>query len=386
MTRDHRPRRENLRRFHSCKALLTLMVMLLGPALLSACSRTPLPPATTPIVIHDQGILRVPEKSPLRARLKVQTVTLHAAPHALSVPAMIEADPAHTVNVLAPLTGRVVELKVGLGDHVKRGQVVAVIASGDYAQAVSDQQKAADALALAKKALDRAEGVQQAGGGAQKDLEAARSAFNQTQAEYGRTQTRLASLSGAAVKGDVRRMAVVSPANGSITALSTAVGAFANDVNAVLMTVTDLGHVWVTAHVAENESALVTPGLSADVVLPALPGRHVQGTVQSVSDVLDADSRRVKARIVVPNIDGALKANMFATAVFRVAQPKALLVPQSALLMNNDSVTVFVEVSPWAFARRTVELGLDEGEQARIIKGLTPGERVVVAGGVLIND
>jgi cobalt-zinc-cadmium efflux system membrane fusion protein len=88
----------------------------------------------------------------------------------------------------------------------------------------------------------------------------------------------------------------------------------------------------------------------------------------------------------VPNADGALKSNMFATATFQVPQPKALLVPQSALLMNNDSVTVFVEVSPWAFARRTVELGQDEGGDARILNGLRPGERVVVAGGVLIND
>jgi cobalt-zinc-cadmium efflux system membrane fusion protein len=69
-----------------------------------------------------------------------------------------------------------------------------------------------------------------------------------------------------------------------------------------------------------------------------------------------------------------------------VPQPQALLVPQSALLMNNDSVTVLVEVSPWVFVRRAVELGQDIGDDARITKGLQPGERIVVAGGVLIND
>jgi len=340
-----------------------------------------------PAVIAEHGQWRVPEKSPLRTRLKVQSVVLRDVNQPLMAPAMVEADPAHTVNVLAPLTGRVAELKVALGDRVTRGQVLAILVSGDYAQATSDSTKASDALALARKALERAEAVKEAGGAAEKDLETARSAFVQAQAEYARTQTRLASLGGVSTgKGDMRRMQVLSPADGSITTLSTAVGSFANDPNAVLMTVTDLDHVWVTANVAENEARLIVPNLHAGVTLPAWPGRDFHGTVQSVSAVLDADSRRVKARIVVPNADGALKPNMFATATFQVPQPEALLVPQSALLMNNDSVTVLVEVSPWVFMRRVVELGQDIGSEARITKGLQPGDRIVVAGGVLIND
>ncbi len=63
-----------------------------------------------------------------------------------------------------------------------------------------------------------------------------------------------------------------------------------------------------------------------------------------------------------------------------------MFVPQSALLMNNDSTTVFVEVAPWTFERRIVELSYDEGVDARVLKGLKGGERVVVAGGVLLND
>jgi cobalt-zinc-cadmium efflux system membrane fusion protein len=372
--------------FHIKKGPSALIFALATSLLLPACSRTERAQENAPAVVDDHGVLRVPESSPLRKRLKVQAVEQRELSHALTAPAMVEADPSHTVNVLAPVTGRVVELKVRLGDRVKRGQVLALIASGDYAQAVADAQKAADALALAKQGRDRAVGVQQAGGAAQKDLEAARSAYDQARAEDVRAQARLVSLGANGAKGDAHGMAVVAPTDGSITALSVGVGAYANDPNAALMTVTDLGHVWVTANVAENEAALIKPGIDADVVLPALPGRHFQGAVQSVSDVLDADSRRVKARIVVPDADGALKANMFATATFQVPQPKALLLPQSALLMNNDSVTVFVEASPWAFVRREVELGLDEGGQARIVKGLAPGERVVTAGGVLIND
>ena len=71
---------------------------------------------------------------------------------------VVESDPARTANVVAPLTGRITELKVGLGDHVTRNQLLAVIESGDMAQAYADVAKATDALALAKKGLDRAHG------------------------------------------------------------------------------------------------------------------------------------------------------------------------------------------------------------------------------------
>jgi len=373
--------------FCSDKNVFRLYLVAALPLLIAACSHdTAGDRNIAPAVLFEHGQWRVPEKSPLRTRLKIQDVVLRDVNQPLVAPAMVEADPAYTINVLPPLTGRIAELKVALGDRVTRGQVLAVIISGDYAQAISDQAKAADALALAKKAFERADAVKQAGGAAEKDLEGARSTFAQAQAEYARAQTHLASLGASTAKGDMRRMQVLSPTDGSITALSAAAGAFANDPNAALMTVTDLDHVWVTANVAENEARMVAPRQPVDVTLPAWPGREFHGTVQSVSAVLDADSRRIKARIAVPNQDAALKPNMFATATFQVPRPRALLVPQSALLMNNDNVTVLVEVSPWVFERRAVELGDDVDNQARITKGLRPGDRIVAAGGVLIND
>jgi cobalt-zinc-cadmium efflux system membrane fusion protein len=105
-----------------------------------------------------------------------------------------------------------------------------------------------------------------------------------------------------------------------------------------------------------------------------------------VSQVVEADTRRCKVRIAFPNPDGKFKPNMFATASFHVPQKSAVFVPNSALLMNNDRTTVFVEVSPWTFVRRTVLPGYGEGDDSRIDQGLNPGDRIIVKGGVLIND
>lgn len=339
-----------------------------------------------PAFVDDHGVLRVPDKSPLRKELVIAPVDMRESPHAMVFPATVEADPARTANVVAPLTGRVAELKVGLGDHVNRNQLLAVIESGDMAQAYADASKASDALALAKKQLDRAHGVQQAGGNAVKDLESAKSAYNQATAELDRAQTRLHSLTAAGTSGAARTIQVTAPMSGYVTTLAVAPGAYANDATATLMTIADLGTVWITANVPESDVGLIGKGQAVDATLSAYPDQVFHGQVSFVSQVLQSDTRRDMVRATFVNADGRLKPNMFANASIAVPQPAQVFVPESALLMNNDSTTVFVEVSPWTFERRTVELSYDESAGARVVKGLKAGDRVVVKGGVLLND
>src|SRR5215469_14159053 len=167
---------------------------LLG--LLSACGKSGEAGNGPVMFTQEHDLFVVPANSPLRSHLAVQMVDSGVAKQTLDLPAVVEADPHRVVNILAPVTGRVTELKVQIGDHVKRGQVMATIASGDMAQALSDEDKARDALALAKKALDRAQGVRAAGGAAEKDLEAAQSGYNQAVAEEDRARTRLTALNG----------------------------------------------------------------------------------------------------------------------------------------------------------------------------------------------
>jgi cobalt-zinc-cadmium efflux system membrane fusion protein len=343
------------------------------------------PPA--PLVVRQGHRLVVPAGSPLRDRLLVAVVGQQALPHDVTLPATVEANPANTANILPPLTGKLLELKVRLGDTVRRGQVLATIASPDLAQAVADAQKARDALDLAQRALVRARGVNEAGSNAAKDVEAAQSSVAQQTAELRRSETRLHNLGADGTSAQAAQaLKLTAPMSGTVTALNAAVGANLNDPNAVLMTVSNLESVWVTVNVPESVVGAIAPGQNAVVTLAAYPGRTFSGKVGFVSAMLDADSRRARARIVFPNPEGLFKPNMYATAVLGVPQAQQAQVPASALLMNNDSVSVFVEVEPWTFVRRMVELGREDGDSVRIRSGLAAGERVVVRGGVLLND
>ena len=344
-------------------------------------------PEAAPIFLHKGDQIFIPENSTLRSRLNIGPVAVRNTPRTLQLPAIVEADPARTVNILPPLAGRVVKLEVRLGDRVVKGQPLAVIDSSDLAQAYADDDKARSALDHARRTLDRARNVHQAGGGPLKDLEQAESDYAQAEAEFNRAEARLRGV-GVEPKphGKGRLLTVVAPVSGTITTLTTASGAFANDATASLMTISNLDSVWVTAMVPENDLAQVTGGQSVEVSLSAYPGETFHGRVSFVSNVVEPDTRRTKVRIAFANPQQRLKPNMFATASFKIPQKSAIYVPNSALLMDNDSTTVLVEVAPWTFAKRQVSPGYGEADSTRIDQGLAQGERVVVKGGVLLHD
>jgi cobalt-zinc-cadmium efflux system membrane fusion protein len=329
----------------------------------------------------------VPEGSPLRTRLAVAAPTVKEVARTLVLPAVVEADPSRTVKVMPPVTGRVIALKVQLGGRVVQGQELAVIDSGDLAQAYADIEKARSTVTLTKKALDRQLSLEKAGGAAIKDREQSQSDYAQATAELERSESRLRAMGVPAdQKEQSRLLSVKAPVTGSVIDLQVAPGAFLNDATAAMMTIANLDTIWVTANVPEKDIAFVFTGQTVKVTFRSYPDEVFSGKVLFISDVVESDTRRNKVRIAFDNPDKILKPNMFADATFVAPAVSRLIVPTSALLMTNDATSVFVEVSDWAFERRNVEIGYQEGATAIIKAGLRPGERVVVKGGVRLND
>ncbi len=346
---------------------------------------TPAAPAAPFTRVGDRIV--VPETSALRKQLAIEPATSKEVARELVLPAMVEADPARTVNVMPSVTGQVIDLMAQLGGRVTKGQQLAVIDSSDLAQALSDDEKARSALKLTKQTLDRLMVLERTSAIAVKDREQAQSDYAQAQSELERADARLRAI-GAPLdaKANTRLLSVKSPIAGSIIALQVAPGAYVNDPTAAMMTIANLDVVWVTANVPEKDVSFVYPGQTVKVAVTSYPNRAFAGKVLFVSDVIEPDTRRNKVRIEFPNPDKALKPNMFATVTFVAPPVTRITVPNSALLMTNDRTSVFVEVESWAFERRNVEIAYQEGTAAAIRTGLSPGDRVVVKGAVRLND
>src|ERR1700722_943714 len=339
------------------------------------------------LMVRQGDKILVPEGSALRGRLTVEPASAQAVSPKLILPGIVESDPARTTAVLTPLSGRLIALKVALGDRVVRGQALAVIESPDLGQAFDDDAKAADTAKLTEKNLARQEAQNKLGAASDRDLDQARSDHTQAAAEYARTQARLKMLGASADGRPASHLLTVSaPAAGSITTLAVSPGSMINDPTQPLMTVADLSTVWVTALAPEKDVAGIAKNQDAEVSLVAYPDRVLHGKVLFVSDVIEPDSRRNKIRIAFANTDYSLKPNMFATVTLAGPQRSQVVLPSSALLMNNDRTSVFVATAPWTFERRTVDPQLEEGASVAIRSGVAAGEQVVVKGGILLND
>ncbi len=339
------------------------------------------------LMVRQGDKILVPEGSALRARLVVQPASAQDVSPKLVLPGIVESDPARTAAVLTPLSGRLIALKVSLGDRVALGQVLAMIDSPDLDQAYDDDDKAADTAKLSEKNLARQEAQNKLGVASDRDLDQARSEHAQAAAEYARTQARLKMLGvSAGNRPSSHLLTVTAPLAGSVTTLAVAPGTMINDPTQPMMTVADLSTVWVTAMVPEKDVAAVSKNQDAEVSLTAYPDRSLHGKVLFVSDVIEPDSHRNKVRIAFSNSDYALKPNMFATVTLAGEKRFHVVLPSSALLMNNDRTTVFVATAPWTFQRRNVDPQLEDGPSVAIRSGVEAGEQVVVKGGILLND
>jgi cobalt-zinc-cadmium efflux system membrane fusion protein len=350
-------------------------------------AETGLHDAGTPLLVREGNRITVPPNSPLRSKLTIEAVAAKNIQQTLVLPAVVEADPGHLVKVLPPLAGRIMQVKVQLGERVESGQALAVLDSPDLATAYADYDRAKVILSLATKTRDRQRDLAKIGGVAIKDQQQAETDYVTAEVEFARAEARLKQIGvEAETTNKSRTVTIMAPISGSVIDLAVAPGAYWNDTTAALLTIADLTTVWVTANVPEKDTAQIAKGQAVAVIFPAYPNEVFKGQVLFVSDVLDPDMRRTKVRIAFQNPDIRLKPNMFANVSFITPVQPMTVVPTTALILKNDADQVFVEVAPWMFEARRIETGSQQGDEVIVNGGVKAGDRVVVKGGVLLND
>lgn len=356
--------------------------ILLSLAVLVGCSPSSKNEAVPAAFAREGDQITVPSSSPLRGKLRIEAARLDAVAPLVIAPALVETDPRRTARITAPYAGRITRLDVQLGDRVRAGQALAVLAAPDAGVVFADLRKASAQLVVATAQRTRAHQLQAIGGIADKDVQQAEADYLAAIAERDRAAG-TARTFGVGTDGQV---VIRAPSAGSITELAAAPGALAPDTTSPLMTVADLNTVWVTANVAEGDIARVRVGQTVAIRLAGSPQDVIDGRVAAIADVLDPETRRAKVRIVVANPDHRLKPGMFANVEISAIAAQAVTAPPAALLLRDDRTRVFVEERPFVFRPRVVVTGDTVGGRVVVVQGLRPGERIVSAGGVFLND
>jgi cobalt-zinc-cadmium efflux system membrane fusion protein len=275
----------------------------------------------------------------------------------------------------------VVDLRVRLGDLVKKGQILLVISSPDLAGAFSDYQKAVADERLAKRALDRAQLLYDKGAVAEKDLQVAQDAEEKALVDVHTTEQHVRVLGGDPARPSAQ-IELRAPVSGTIVEQNVAgfEGVKSIDNSPSLFTIADLSQVWIVCDVFENDLGDVHVGDAAEIRLNAFPKRIFKGRVADISRVLDPGTRTAKVRIVLGNNEGSLRPGMFAVATFRSRRLRpSLVVPGTAIMRLHDKDWVFRREGPDQFRRVEIEVtgGTQDGMQ-EVRSGLKPNEEVVL--------
>lgn len=298
-------------------------------------------------------------------------------------------------KISSPLQGRVVEVLAHLGDRVKAGAVLLVVDSPDIAQAYSEYVKEDSDLQYATRSAELAKDLYANKALPLKDLKQAENELVKARAEFRRAKERLMSLRVPAEELNKpldkqqisSRFELKSPLTGVVVERMVTPGqSVGGDANQVLFTVADLDMLQVVADVYERDLALVKEGQFAKVKVEAYPDVDFPATVAAVGDVVDPASRTIKLRAWVNNQDHRLKPEMFARLHIQVGDAtRILVVPKEAVLESDGKQFVFVVEEPNHYVKHEVRVSNFAPDQMRVLEGLTPGQRIVTKGAVLIK-
>jgi len=322
----------------------------------------------------------------------------------LEATGVVALDETRTARIGSVVEGVVVTTYRDVGDRVRAGSLLAALHSprvhdgwAAYRKAVAERRRATSDLEFARRAEERAkrlftdkaisaQDVQRA----EADRLAAEEQLDIAGTEVRRAEEDLEHLGVTNAEDPSGESGEEIPSRAPIDGVVLERHVTAGTAVAPAMpmfVVSDLSRVWVVAEVDESRLSQVAAGRSVAVRVSAYPDVTFAGTVTLVGDVVNPRTRRVMVRCQLPNSDGRLKPEMFATVLLGGGDPReVVVVPAAAVHAVDGKTVVFVQQAEGVFRRREITAGPEQDGLVEVRAGLHAGERVVTAGSFLVKS
>lgn len=331
-------------------------------------------------------------------------------------PARVSFNTEAMAHVGSPLRGRAVDIKVRLGDQVKKDDPLVVVESPELGQAQADfllkrtaAQTAAPQVDLAKAAWDRAKGLLDQSQGISltevqkreaefkaavanvKAAEAAAVAAENGLHLLGMDQKAVEEL--AASSEIMPRYTIRAAIDGQVVQREITLGELVSPDRESVMVLANTSTLWVLADLPEARLPAVAVGAKAWVTVGSLGGKKFEGQVAFISPLVDPTTRTAQVRIELPSGALAVRPGMFAqaeivaTAADGTDPSPQVAVPQDAVQTVEGGPAVFVPVAgePNTFAKRALTIGPTVGGLVPVFAGLVEGEKFVEAGSFIMK-
>ena len=354
-------------------------------------------PASSDVVLLDPA-------AQARAGIVVAEVTQVQRGDAVDAPGIVAVNEIRTARIGSLVEGIVVDMRVQVGDRVRANQLLASMHShavhdawAGYRKAKADERRLQTELRFAVDAQARAERLYEAKAIALQELQRAQA--NRASAEegldMGRTEVRrseeelehLGITNGEDPTGESgEQIPVRTPFPGVVLERLVTQGTAVNP-GQQLFVVSDLSTLWVLAELDEAHLSGAQVGRPVSVWVAAYPNDVFTGKVTYVGESVNPKTRRVTVRCEVPNPDGRLKPEMYATVEIDETTPRSVLVvPATAVQVVNGQASVFVAEGEGRFRARPVEIGSERDGVAEVRRGLQAGDRVATSGAFILKS
>jgi cobalt-zinc-cadmium efflux system membrane fusion protein len=340
----------------------------------------------------------VPRDSRLRidesqlAQIGIAELTSQSAGDVIQATGTVEFNADRMARILSPVSGQVQDLRLNVGDDVRKGDTLFVLSSREVAAAIAEHLASQKDLDLSEKTYAMTKDLFEHQAASRMSLQQSENDLAKARAKVAQTEEilRVLGFDEAAVGTSgslLSRVPIRSPINGTVTERTITNGQFVGSESTPLMTIADLSTVWVQADVFERDLHRIAAGQKADVTTAAYPSDHFSAQVARIGTVVDAQTRTAKMRFVVANPGFRLKPGMFTTAALQVpSDSSALTVPAKAVFVENGRSYAYVQSGKTEFIRRELETLPGGGDRIRVTRGLAIGDRVVSDGVLLLRQ
>lgn len=284
---------------------------------------------------------------------------------------------------------RIAEVRVNVGDHVKKGQVLAVFAQdtvlADLAVQKALEAEAVAALADAQANANRARSLKTSGALSAQQISQFLTAQQTAAARVDATRAHRQ-----AQELRLKFTEVLAPDDGVISARQASVGAVV-PIGAELFRMLRQNRLEWRADVVSEELSQIKIGMPVDVFPASLPKGQapIVGKVRVIGPTVDAQARTAIVYVDLPLLltdEPPVRAGMFATGIFNLGDSQGLTVPQESVVMRDGFSYVFKLGNDFRVEQVRVEVGRRVGGRIEVLSGLKPTDKIVESGaGFLTN-
>ena len=365
-----------------------LLILSLATTTLSGCSKK-------------QEVAKEDKKDPLEIlitpiiqnQIKIDKADKAEISEAVNVPGRIEVQQSRLAKIGSPVTGRVSDIQVSLGQIVKSGQILAKVNSVELTQTQLTYIKAKQQIGLKTKAVERAKLLFEADVISKAEMQRIEAELESVKAEFDATEDQLEILG--MTKSAIQKLSNSSTVNSYSDVTSRIAGiVITKHVNIgqvvqpsdELFSVADLSHLWAVAEVPEQQVAFIQKDQEVTIEIPALDDKRVKGKIIYVGDIVNPETRTVLVRTDIDNSNQMLKPDMLITVTVQSKKVSKLAIPTTAVVRENDRSYVFAQTGPNKFRLREIEIGSRDGNMVSVLSGITIGETIVIDGAFHLNN